>query len=125
MHVDLFKLSSDCSALSSARALAVLKSWILGRRLLLLFFFHSDNSLCMPSGSFRETEVLAVFGGLGVLPPLLLPPHRRSRLRSPRGDGVWGWIRAAFGAGMKSAGRDCDVLRLLLRIDEKIEIERR
>jgi hypothetical protein len=79
IQVALFKFRSDCSALSSARLLAVLMSCILGSLLLLFFRFHSDSSLCIFSGNFCTMDLLVDFCWLGV-PPLVFPPpppHRR------------------------------------------------
>jgi hypothetical protein len=116
IQVALFKFRSDCSASSSARSLAVLMSCILGSLLLLFFRFHSDSSLCIPSGNFCTMDLLVDFCGLGVPPPLFPPPPPPpfSRMRSLRGPGVC--CRVCFGVGTNSAGLDCEVLRLLLRI---------
>jgi hypothetical protein len=116
MQVDLFKFRSDYSALSSARLLAVLMSCILESLPLLFFRFHSDRSLCILSGNFRTMDLLVDFCGLGIPLPLLPPPPPPPlpRMRSLRGTGVCCLV--CFGVGTNSAGLDCDVLRLLLRI---------
>jgi hypothetical protein len=115
IQVALFKFRSDWSASSLVRLLAVLMSCILGSLLLLFFHFHSDSSLCIPSGNFRMMDLLVAFCGLGVPPPVFPPPPPPfSRMRSLRGPGVC--CRVCFGVGTNSAGLDCEVLRLLLRI---------